>query len=133
LPIGLFPEPANGGLPVVSVCARPGDRHILLAAARHDDPSSRMIRAGVPPATVQSGTSLVTTDPAATTAPSPIVVPFHTMTLNPSQALSRMVTGAIGTRSQSLRAAAPPAPARNPSRQRVTSPARSLHTVEWES
>lgn len=42
--------------------------------------------AGIPPTIVYSGTSFVTTAPAATTAPFPIVIPFRITQLTPSHA-----------------------------------------------
>ena len=48
--------------------------------------------AGTPPTTAKSGTSFVTTAPAATTAYSPIVTPGQTVTFIPSQAFFLIVT-----------------------------------------
>src|SRR5712692_702212 len=62
-----------------------------------------IIRAGLPAAIVQSGTSLVTTLPAPTTAPSPILTPFRIIARAPIQALLPILTGTIGTRDQSFR------------------------------
>ena len=46
-----------------------------------------MIFAGMPPTTVNGGTSLVTTAPAAMTAPSPICTPCNIIALGPIHAL----------------------------------------------
>ena len=48
--------------------------------------------AGTPPAMHCAGRSFVTTAPAATTAPSPMVTPASTTTFAPSQAPSPMTT-----------------------------------------
>lgn len=57
-----------------------------------------MIRAGVPPAIARGGTFLVTTAPAATIAPSPMVTPLRMVARAPIQTLSPMMTGALMTR-----------------------------------
>ena len=46
--------------------------------------------AGLPATTVHGGTSFVTTEPAPTIAPSPIVTPFSIIAFIPIQALSLM-------------------------------------------
>ena len=46
-----------------------------------------ILRAGIPPTTVYGGTSFVTTEPAATTAPSPILIPCKMTEFGPIQAL----------------------------------------------
>src|SRR5262249_8492424 len=51
------------------------------------------LRAGLPATTVFGGTSLVTTEPAETTLPSPIVTPGKTMARLPIQTLSPIRTG----------------------------------------
>lgn len=51
--------------------------------------------AGLPTATQYGGISLVTIEPAPTTAPSPIVTPERTMTLSAIQTLFPMTTGAF--------------------------------------
>ncbi len=56
-------------------------------------------RAGTPATTAPAGTSLLTTAPAATTAPSPMVTPLRTMARVPTQTRSPMVTGAALGRS----------------------------------
>ena len=56
-----------------------------------------MIRAGLPATIVHGGTSFVTTEPAPTTAPSPIVTPFKIIQLKPIQTLLDIFTGAIFT------------------------------------
>ena len=57
---------------------------------RHHQPGGASIvlisRAGLPPTTVNSGTSFVTTAPEATTAPRPIDTPFRIIALLPIQA-----------------------------------------------
>ena len=53
--------------------------------------------AGLPAAIENGGMSLVTTAPAATIEPVPIVTPFRTMADFPSQTLSPMVTGLDAT------------------------------------
>src|SRR5450755_4276244 len=58
---------------------------------RHDA-SSRMTRAGLPATSALLGTSEVTTLPAATTAPSPIVTPARTVAPVPIHTWSPMVT-----------------------------------------
>ena len=55
---------------------------------------ARMTRAGTPAASVCGGTSARTSEPAATTAPAPMVTPPSTVTLAPSQAPSPMTIGA---------------------------------------
>ena len=53
-----------------------------------------MIRAGTPPTIVFSGTSLVTTAPAATTALSPMVTPCRMVELDPTHTFFPSVIGA---------------------------------------
>lgn len=53
----------------------------------------RMTRAGLPATTQSGGTSLVTTLPAPTTEPSPIVMPGSTITPPPSQQRSPIEIG----------------------------------------
>jgi len=53
---------------------------------------SRITFAGLPAAMDHGGTSFDTTDPAATTAPSPTSTPFKMMTRRPSQALLPILT-----------------------------------------
>jgi hypothetical protein len=62
--------------------------------------NERTTLAGLPTATEYGGTSRVTTEPAPITAPSPIVTPFKILTLNPTQALFPMTTGACAMWSQ---------------------------------
>lgn len=50
------------------------------------------ILAGLPPTTAQSGTSFVTTEPAPTTTPSPMVMPGTIVTLAPNHTKSFIVT-----------------------------------------
>ena len=52
-----------------------------------------MALAGTPPTSVLGGTSLVTTDPAATTALSPIETPGRMLQQRPIQTLFPIVTG----------------------------------------
>ena len=52
-------------------------------------------RAGFPAAKQLSGTSFVTTDPAAITEPVPIDTPFKIVTFAPIQTLSPMDTGLV--------------------------------------
>jgi len=53
-----------------------------------------IIRAGFPATTWKAGTSFVTTLPAPTVTPRPIVTPGSTMALPPNQQSSPMVIGA---------------------------------------
>lgn len=64
------------------------------AAAPVRCPASFSFLAGTPPATVLHGTSLVTTAPAATTAPSPMVTPGQTVALDPIHTRLPMTMGA---------------------------------------
>ncbi len=56
-----------------------------------------MTRAGVPATTLAAGTSEVTTAPAATMEPLPIVTPIMTTELAPMNTKSPMTTGARST------------------------------------
>jgi hypothetical protein len=56
--------------------------------------SSLMGWAGFPAARTRGGRLPLTTDPAATTVPSPILLPGSTVTLRPSQTLEPITTGA---------------------------------------
>jgi len=58
---------------------------------------SLIILAGFPATIVQGGTSFVTTDPAPTIEPSPIVTPFKIIELKPIQTLLHIFTGHIFT------------------------------------
>lgn len=53
--------------------------------------------AGVPATTMLSGTSLVTTEPAATIAFSPIVTPARTVALAPNQAFRFTTIGLVSS------------------------------------
>ena len=57
-------------------------------------PRSLINLAGLPPTILKASTSRVTTEPAATTAPSPIVTPLSIMALEPIHTLSCIVMGA---------------------------------------
>lgn len=59
-----------------------------------------MIRAGFPATIIHGGTSFVTTEPAPTIAPSPMITPFSMIELNPIHALSQIFTGAQCTDDQ---------------------------------
>src|SRR5262249_60820681 len=66
-----------------------------------------MTMAGTPPTIAEGGTSLVTTDPAAITAPSPTLTPAVTLTLWPVHTSLPMVTclnmsGVRSSRTKSL-------------------------------
>ena len=52
-----------------------------------------MTLAGLPPTTLYAGTSLVTTEFAAITAPSPMVTPPSIVALSPIHTLFPMMTG----------------------------------------
>src|SRR5436189_4174527 len=73
--------------------------------------------AGFPPTIVNGSTLLVTTLPAATTAPSPTVTPFKIIELKPIQHLFSIITGLFSTFVQSF----------FPCRQFITSIFRSSH------
>ena len=53
----------------------------------------RIIRAGTPPTIVRGSTSCVTTAPAATTAPSPMVTPCRIVAFDPIQTLRPTTIG----------------------------------------
>lgn len=53
-----------------------------------------MARAGFPPTIALGSTSRVTTLPAATIAPSPIVTPFSTIEPNPIHTFDAIITAA---------------------------------------
>src|SRR5205085_6583097 len=63
----------------------------------------RITLAGFPTAKEYGGISRVTTEQAPITAPSLMVTPFRTLTLNPIHTLSAIVTGACATWVQSFR------------------------------
>src|SRR3954447_21291981 len=69
-----------------------------LRAARSYDhvTSSRTTRAGTPATSVRGGTERVTSDPAATIAPSPISTPLSTVARDAIQTRSPIRTGARG-------------------------------------
>ena len=76
-----------------SAWAGTDDKHSFL----HLDSSSvklRMIRAGTPATIVLGGTSLVTTAPAATIAPSPMLTPGNTVAWLPIHTRLPMTIGA---------------------------------------
>ncbi len=62
--------------------------HGVVAARSTGQSNVRMVRAGTPATSVAGGTSRLTTAPAATTAPSPIVTPPRTVAPAPSQTLA---------------------------------------------
>lgn len=65
----------------------------MVASEKAPAYSSLINLAGTPPTTVRGATSRVTTAPAATTAPSPMVTPGSTVTFDPSHASAPMRTG----------------------------------------
>lgn len=60
---------------IINLFPKPVSHRAVRTLLKPDHPMRRIGRAGTPPTTVAAGTSRVTTAPAATTAPSPIVTP----------------------------------------------------------
>src|SRR5699024_1585895 len=65
------------------------------AGARRHQSMFLITRAGTPATTVRAGTSWVTTAPAATTAPAPMVTPWVTTAAAPIQTSSSITIGAL--------------------------------------
>ena len=74
--------------------------HNALARATCFGSRVRTTTAGFPATIAKGGTSLVTTAPAATIAPRPILTPFKTVDLKPIQTSSSITTGRVVTDSK---------------------------------